>query len=347
MSLFSPEALDLLGSGATGVLTILLPDGTPHSVVANVELDGGELVSSTRSAARRLTTRMGSSAISVVVVDPEDAMHWVEVRGIARVSSGASEKLRDDGTPHGRTPSKIETSGQLAQEIAVEQIRIQPTKVTYHRPDPLQPVPIIARGESRQDDEKRPRGTQTDPSLPQTVADGEITEDEAGLWVEFGREISHSPEEVWPALTDPQRLMIWQHPVQFLPWLRVGATIYARLSRQANVFALGKVTELTYPTTFSFRWTTNNMTLPPDFTIAYMFEDGVLRVRSGPFDHEHGFLLLAAALHIQLDNVEKAITAHEDDLAKPTLQRESVVSSSGLLGPIARSYYKKYPEFRQ
>jgi hypothetical protein len=74
----------------------------------------------------------------------------------------------------------------------------------------------------------------------------------------------------------------WQHPVEFLPDLRLGATIYAHLNPQAKAFALGKVVELDPPHSFAFRWTTTNPRLPPDFVIGYTVRDGMLRVRSGP-----------------------------------------------------------------
>lgn len=182
-------------------------------------------------------------------------------------------------------------------------------------------------------------------SMPPVVADGVIQENSDGLWIEFERALSHSLEEVWVALTDPRRLVIWQHPVEFIPWLREGATIFAQLNPEAKVVALGKVTALRAPTTLAFRWTTNNRALPPDFTIAYTFVDGALRVHSGPFQREHGFLLLAASFHIHLDHIEEAITTRVDDLPSRPFSQESVVTRTGLMGHVAKSYFAKYPEF--
>jgi uncharacterized protein YndB with AHSA1/START domain len=190
-----------------------------------------------------------------------------------------------------------------------------------------------------------PHSETTHRVSPSIVADGEIREYRESVWIEFERHLSHSPEVVWATLTQPARLVIWQHPVQFLPWLREGATIFAQLNPQAKAYALGKVTELRAPTTFAFRWTTNNPALPPDFTIRYTFVDSVLRVRSGPFNRDDGFLLLAASIHIHLDHIEDAIATSIDDLPKPPFPQVSVVTRTGLLGPTARSYFAKYPEF--
>jgi PPOX class probable F420-dependent enzyme len=345
VSLFPPEAVELLSNRATAVMTTLLPDGTPHSVVAGVVLQGEQLVSFTGPTAKRLKNLAINPAIALVVVDPESSMRYVEIRGTATVEEGGGDILRERFKQHAQEHGENENTDQLDRGITVVQIRVTPTKVSYHQFDPSQLGPITQQGGGRPGTGSGPGGPASDASLSRIVADGEIKEDKDGFWIEFERHLSHSPEEVWAALTEPARMVVWQHPVQFIPWLREGATIFAQLNPQAKAYALGKVTELRAPTTFAFRWTTNNPVLPPDFTIAYTFVDGVLRVRSGPFNREDGFLLLAASFHIHLHHIEEAITTSVDDLPEPPFPQVSVVTRTGMMGPTAKSYFAKYPEF--
>jgi hypothetical protein len=65
------------------------------------------------------------------------------------------------------------------------------------------------------------------------LADGEIVKDDEGYWIVFERQLNHSPEAIWAALTEPRRLAAWEHPVEYFPELREGATIYALLNRLA------------------------------------------------------------------------------------------------------------------
>jgi uncharacterized protein YndB with AHSA1/START domain len=179
--------------------------------------------------------------------------------------------------------------------------------------------------------------------------DGTIVKDPDGYWIEFHRPVSHPPNEVWAALTDPRRLVIWEHPVEYFPKLQVGATIYAHLNYQVNAIALGKVTEVQPPRVFSFRWTTNNPMLPPEFNLRYeLNNEQVLSIRSGPFAPGNGALHLLASIHIHLDHLDEAITMPEEDLPKEPWPEVSVVTRSGRFPDIARQYMEKfsheYPE---
>ena len=73
-----------------------------------------------------------------------------------------------------------------------------------------------------------------------------------------------APEAVFDALTNPRRLVLWEHPVEYFPRLEVGATIFARLNMEVGAVALGKIIEVDPPRAFAFRWTTNNPMLPPE-----------------------------------------------------------------------------------
>ena len=328
MPTFAPEVYDILNKRATAVITTLLPDGSPHSCVAGVVLDGDELVSHTSPTARRLGNLRADPRINVVVVDPDNPRRYVEVRGTATLSDAGGEHLRarfkDQAEKYG-LPSE---AGEIGDGVEIVQIRITPSKVNHFDFAPSQMGPAAAQRRSA--------------SPPTIVADGRIYADEAGRWIEFERPVPFDPGAVWAALTEPRRLVLWQHPVEFLPDLRVGATIHAQLNPQAKAIALGKVIELDAPHRFAFRWTTTNPQLPPEFTIAYSVDDGVLNVRSGPFGPDDGVLLLAASFHIHLDHLAAAITASEAELPNPPWPESSVVTRSGRMQAVARQYAAKY-----
>lgn len=334
--MFPPEAVALLSKRATAVITTLLPDGSPHSVVAGVVLDGDELVSHTGPAAKRLNHLRADPRINVLAIDPDTPMRYVEVRGTATLHEGG-DRLRQQFKEQAEKHGLPEEAGEVREGVTVVQIRIRPTKVAYHEFDPSRMGPATAQ---------RPGSAPPQaPGADEVVADGTLVEDSEGRWIEFERPVAHSPEEVWAALTDPARLVVWQHPVEFMPDLRLGATISAQLNPQARAFALGKVTVLEPLRTFAFRWTTNNPLLPPEFTIGYTFDDGVLKARLGPFGPDSGLHQLAASEQIHLDHLEQAITTPEDQLPKPPFPPVSVVTRSGLMRPTFMAYAKKYPEF--
>lgn len=337
--MFSPEAVALLSKRVTGVITTLLPDGSPHSVVAGVMLDGDELVSHTGPAARRLANIRADPRINVIAIDPDSPMRYVEVRGTATLQEGGGQALGGRFKQHAEKYGLPEEAGQIREGIAVVQIRVKPTKVTFHAFDPSRMGPATTQ---RPGAGPAVSGGQAEP---QVVATGTLVEDGEGRWIEFERRVDHAPEAVWAALTEPRRLVTWQHPVEFFPDLRLGATISAQLNPQAGAFALGKITELEPPHRFAFRWTTNNPLLPPEFTLAYTVEDGLLKVRSGPFGAGHGIHQLAASFQIHLDHLEEAITTPEDRLPTPPWPPLSVVTRSGLMRPTFLAYAAGFPEF--
>jgi hypothetical protein len=140
-------------------------------------------------------------------------------------------------------------------------------------------------------------------------------------------------------------LVLWEHPVQFFPELKVGATIYAQLNQEVNAIALGRVMEIDPPKRFAFRWTTNNPMLPPEFNLRYTIgDDGFLHVRIGPFGPTNGIVPLLASIHIHLDHLEGAITTADDDLPSPPWPEVSVVTRSGRFPEMARLYVQKFSQ---
>ncbi len=184
----------------------------------------------------------------------------------------------------------------------------------------------------------------TPPSVEEL--DGEITRDADGYRIIFERLVPHRTEAVFAALTQPRRLALWEHPVEYYPDLREGATIFAHLNPQVGAFALGVITQLEPPHHFAFRWTTNHRMLPPDFTMSFAVSaagEGASTVRLvvGPFGEGYQIVALMASIHIHLDHLEEAVVAEEGDLPVEPWPPVSVVTRDGRMRPMAMLYDDK------
>ncbi|MFJ6730136.1 pyridoxamine 5'-phosphate oxidase family protein [Streptomyces sp. NPDC091281] len=338
--MFPPEAAALLSSKTPATFTTLLPDGSPHSVVAGVVLDGDQLVSNTAPTAKRLKNIQADPRVNVLVIDPASPMRYVEVRGTATVHELQREqkaRLLEGHAEEGGTAAPTERE---QAEVTVLQIRVTPSKVAFHSFDPRQLGPA-----NRQRPGGRPAGSAPEgDAVPETAPDGVVREDEAGRWIEFARPVAHAPEAVWAALTDPARLTLWQHPVDFFPELREGATVYAHLNPQTKAFALGKVTRVDPPHALTFRWTTTHPALSPDLMLSYVLDDGVLKVSYGPFGKDDAVLPMMASFHVHLDHLDLAVTTPDGALPAPPWPEVSVVTKSGRMQSTVGAYAAARPE---
>jgi predicted pyridoxine 5'-phosphate oxidase superfamily flavin-nucleotide-binding protein len=69
----TPEALEVLNKPALAVFGTLLKDGSPHSAIAGVVVDGDHVVTHTAPTAQRLKNLRRDPRINVLVIDPRDA----------------------------------------------------------------------------------------------------------------------------------------------------------------------------------------------------------------------------------------------------------------------------------
>jgi PPOX class probable F420-dependent enzyme len=85
--------LDLLQSSVHGVLTTLMPDGTPQSSIVWVDYDGEYLLLNTTLERQKGRNMRHNPKVAVLVIDPNDTSRWVEVRGfvIEMTAEGAQE----------------------------------------------------------------------------------------------------------------------------------------------------------------------------------------------------------------------------------------------------------------
>lgn len=78
-----------------GTVTDLRPDGSPHTTVVWVEVDGNGAVSFNTAHGRAKPRYIANDGrVSLTVVDPEDPYRWISVSGTATlVDEGADEQI--------------------------------------------------------------------------------------------------------------------------------------------------------------------------------------------------------------------------------------------------------------
>ncbi|MFC8078125.1 TIGR03618 family F420-dependent PPOX class oxidoreductase [Streptomyces sp. NPDC057307] len=134
--MFSEEVVALLSKRVTGVITTLLPDGSPHSVIAGVVIEGDELVSHTGPGAYRLRNLRADPRINILAIDPETPMRYVEVRGTAVIEETKGAELVQTFKDHAEKYDLPEEAGKVEAEATVVKIRVTPKKIGYHELDP-------------------------------------------------------------------------------------------------------------------------------------------------------------------------------------------------------------------
>lgn len=86
--------LDLLTRPICGVLTTMLADGQPQSSLAWVDHDGECAVVNTTLERRKGRDLLANPKVSLLVVDPDNAGRFIQIRGDAElITDGALEHL--------------------------------------------------------------------------------------------------------------------------------------------------------------------------------------------------------------------------------------------------------------
>lgn len=86
---------EFLENPFVGTITDLRPDGSPHTTVVWVDVDGDGGVSFNTAYGRAKPTYIaGDSRVSLTVVDPADPYRWLSVSGTATlVDEGADDHI--------------------------------------------------------------------------------------------------------------------------------------------------------------------------------------------------------------------------------------------------------------
>jgi len=78
-----------------GAVTTLRPDGSPHSTVVWVDVDGDELSFNTAVGRAKERYLRLDARVSLLVVDPDDAYRWVSVSGRAELTTDGADAQID------------------------------------------------------------------------------------------------------------------------------------------------------------------------------------------------------------------------------------------------------------
>ena len=73
--------LDLFQASVHGVLTTMMPDGTPQSSMIWVDYDGEYVLVNTTLERQKGKNMRANPKVTILVIDPKDSSRWIEVRG--------------------------------------------------------------------------------------------------------------------------------------------------------------------------------------------------------------------------------------------------------------------------
>lgn len=129
MGKLNEDAKELLGRPIHGWVTTVRPDGSLHSTVVWVDVDGDDVIFNTAVGRAKERHLRADPRVSVSVLDPKDAFHLVSVSGTAELElEGADEVIdRLAGKYLGAETYPYRQPGE--RRITV---RIRPERVVYN-----------------------------------------------------------------------------------------------------------------------------------------------------------------------------------------------------------------------
>ncbi|GAA2124191.1 PPOX class F420-dependent oxidoreductase [Actinomadura napierensis] len=95
MSQLSDAAKELLNRPLPAWATTVRQDGSLHNTVVWVAVDGDEVVINTAVGRAKERHLSQDGRVSVSVLDPDDAFHWVSVSGEAKLETEGADAVID------------------------------------------------------------------------------------------------------------------------------------------------------------------------------------------------------------------------------------------------------------
>jgi PPOX class probable F420-dependent enzyme len=77
---------DLVEKPYYAVVTTVMPDGQPQSTVVWADYDGSNIRFNTARGRQKDKNLQDNPKVTLVIVDPSNGFHWLEVRGTAEVT---------------------------------------------------------------------------------------------------------------------------------------------------------------------------------------------------------------------------------------------------------------------
>jgi PPOX class probable F420-dependent enzyme len=126
---------DLFQGPVHGVLTTMMPDGMPQSSVVWVDYDGAEVLINTTLERQKGRNMQANPKVTVLVIDPNDAGRWIEVRGQVREMIPDFAEAHADKLTQRYCPGKRRFYGDIYPREQKQKetrviVRIQPVKIT-------------------------------------------------------------------------------------------------------------------------------------------------------------------------------------------------------------------------
>ena len=125
---------DLLQQPVHGVLTTMMPDGTPQSSIVWVDYDGEHVLINTTLERQKGRNMRANPKVALLVIDPRNTSRWIEVRGRVRAMTpdGAeahADKLTQRYSPRQHFYGDVYPVEQQYKETRVI-VKIEPLKVS-------------------------------------------------------------------------------------------------------------------------------------------------------------------------------------------------------------------------
>ncbi len=131
MSLPIPEKFyDLLNRPLLCAFTTINPDGRPHTVPVWCDFDGEHVRINTPAATRKFRNLQVNPRLSLLVIDPQNSGHWIEIQGyvleIKDAAHGATDHINKLSKKYTGNPvyQPYGASGINRQMVVIEAVKI-------------------------------------------------------------------------------------------------------------------------------------------------------------------------------------------------------------------------------
>ncbi len=107
------------------VITTLRADGSPHSTVVWVDIDGDDLIFNTATGRAKELHLKADPRVSVAILDPANPYQWIAVTGTAKLESDGAVEMIDrlsnkyQGKDYPRewmAPGEVRVTGRITPE---------------------------------------------------------------------------------------------------------------------------------------------------------------------------------------------------------------------------------------
>ncbi len=127
--------LDFFQKPIHGLLTTMMPDGSPQSSIVWVDYDGEYVLINTTLERQKGRNMQANPKVTILVIDPKDSSRWIEVRGrVVEMTQNCAEAHADKLTQR-YCPGKQHFYGDVYPPECREKetrviVKIQPMKIS-------------------------------------------------------------------------------------------------------------------------------------------------------------------------------------------------------------------------